>query len=452
MISKTILFTILFALFSSKIHIWEPKALKAIYSNLQFQYSVMDFGSVPYGHSIYGTVFKASPYDACEELAPINWDKNYGTLIILVNRGTCNFSQKVINAQKIGAGLVMVADNNNEDVHKIFPVERTKDQLDKVNIPSILITKQESEDILVSLNKPAMHSDIGVNSSVEMAIHFELTKSDDLTFIKTIVAVDDFRSYDLLLQFEPYLDLFKSYLDFKVHFKLFFNSKQFFGDDDCMGTEEHHYCTSKSFGNDKKGLGLPQETLRQLCLKNFDYVLFIKYIRAVRQGCFNKEGVINDNFKDCTQKTYDDLLSLENKALLQECLNPESGDAKKALSKNHDKIKYFLINYSPIIFINGSYYKGNYDNENHLVESICNSFEEPPAECNFLSLFKTSYYLNTHHLKNFIFLSIAFWGWFALLVIVVFLAAYRKKIRKVFNPLWRTRVRPNRQRSTDPRR
>ncbi len=100
----------------------------------------MNFGNIPYSHSIYGTVFKATPYDACSDLSPLPWDKNYGTLILMVHRNGCNFSEKVLHAQKIGAGFVLISDNNQEDVHRIFPVERTKEMLDKVKIPAVLIS------------------------------------------------------------------------------------------------------------------------------------------------------------------------------------------------------------------------------------------------------------------------------------------------------------------------
>lgn len=83
---------------NGKIHIWEPKTLKSLYQNRDIPYTIMNFGNVPYGHSIYGTVFQATPYDACGELNPISWDKNYGTPIVMVHRNGCNFSEKVLNA------------------------------------------------------------------------------------------------------------------------------------------------------------------------------------------------------------------------------------------------------------------------------------------------------------------------------------------------------------------
>jgi len=57
-----------------EIHVWEPPSLKQIYSKTQMQYSIANFGQVPYGHSIYGTVFRSSPLDGCSDLKAISWD------------------------------------------------------------------------------------------------------------------------------------------------------------------------------------------------------------------------------------------------------------------------------------------------------------------------------------------------------------------------------------------
>jgi len=80
------------------IHIWEPNSLKKHYQTEIFSYVIMNFGLVPYGHTIYGTVFKANPYDACDELQPLPWDHSLGVLIVMVHRNGCNFADKVLNA------------------------------------------------------------------------------------------------------------------------------------------------------------------------------------------------------------------------------------------------------------------------------------------------------------------------------------------------------------------
>ncbi len=111
----------------------------------------------------------------------------------------------------------------------------------------------------------------------------------------------------------------------------------------------------------------------------------------------------------------------------------DSQENFESLMINHDNIKYLLINYSPLIFINGFYYKGNYDNINHLMESYCNSFEHPPKECSNLDSFLNSDNLNSTHLTHFILISCGICLGAAVMAILIFYILLKKKIRKKFN-------------------
>lgn len=111
----------------------------------------------------------------------------------------------------------------------------------------------------------------------------------------------------------------------------------------------------------------------------------------------------------------------------------DSMESKDALNSNNDNIKYFLINYSPLVFINGFYHKGNYDDLNHLMESFCNSFEVPPKECSNLQSFQQSDDLNSIHLAHFIMISCVICLVCAVLAILIFYLLMKKRIRKRFN-------------------
>ena len=50
----------------------------------------------------------------------------------MVVRGKCHFAEKVINAQKIGAKMVIIIDDHDEDVHAVMPVERGRNTLNQV--------------------------------------------------------------------------------------------------------------------------------------------------------------------------------------------------------------------------------------------------------------------------------------------------------------------------------
>jgi hypothetical protein len=418
----------------SKVHIWEPKSLKAMYAGHDIQYSVMNFGVVPYGHSIYGTVFKASPIDACSELAPLKWDKNYGTLILLLERGGCNFSEKVFNAQKIGAGLVLIADNNVENVHKIFPVERTKEMLDRIHIPSILISKEDGDNIKAAIDAPnGSRPHEGASSGlVELAIHFNLIKVHNQANIRIILQVDDYRSYDLITEFMSYYKKFSPIINLQVHFKIFMNTEVGLDGEDCISIDKDKFCVAKSFGNTKSDLSLINETVRQLCLNRLDRNAFVEYAKAVRANCFGADRQVTDDFHACTERQWASYVSLDQQNRMASCLTLDSTDNKSALMANHEETKYFMINYSPLIFINGYYYKGNFDDLGHLFEAICNGFEVSPPVCYTLDAFVRSEDLNSTSLGRFVMITFGVCVAMVTLALVLFYIVYKKKMKKQF--------------------
>ena len=65
----------------------------------------------------------------------------------------------------------------------------------------------------------------------------------------------------------------------------------------------------------------------------------------------------------------------------------DNQEAQELFDLNNDSIKYYLINYSPLIFINGSFFKGNHREIENVLDSFCNSFEETPKVCDDLPHF-----------------------------------------------------------------
>lgn len=433
-LSTPLFLALLLSLASPKVHIWEPKSLKAMYAGHDIQYSVMNFGVVPYGHSIYGTVFKASPIDACSELAPLKWDKNYGTLILLLERGGCNFSEKVFNAQKIGAGLVLISDNNIENVHQIFPVERTKEMLDRIHIPSILVSKEDGDNIKSAIDAPnSSRPHEGASSGlVELAIHFNLIKVHNQANIRIILQVDDYRSYDLITEFMTYYKTFGPIINLQVHFKIFMNTEVGLEGDDCVTVDKDKFCVAKSFGNSKSNLSLIDETVRQMCLSRLDRGTYVEYAKAVRNYCFTDERQVKDDFHDCASVQWKAVVGKDQVNRMAGCLKLDSTENKAALLANHEETKYFMINYSPLIFINGFYYKGNFDDLGHLFEAICNGFEVAPSVCYSLDSFVRSEDMNSSSLGKFVMLTFAVCVAMVCVALILFYIVYKKKMKKQF--------------------
>lgn len=133
----------------SEIDIWGPSQLKNLYKNKTSQYSIANFGVVPYGHTIIGTIKKAVPFEGCQDIQSIQTTSEEGALILMVVRGGCHFAQKVINAQKVGASMVIIVDNQDEDVHSVMPVERGKNTLHQVSLCPRLKPGDHSEYLAV---------------------------------------------------------------------------------------------------------------------------------------------------------------------------------------------------------------------------------------------------------------------------------------------------------------
>lgn len=409
-----------------EIHIWEPASLRALYSNTTLPYTIANFGTVPYGHSIYGTVFKSFPLDGCSDISPVPWDKNHGTLILFLERGNCHFAEKVLNAQKMGAGLVIMGDTSDDDIRKIMPIEKTAEILNRINIPSILIGKRDADNFKAVFDDPSV-----TDKTISFAINFALIKRNDRADLKMILQVDDFRSYDAIVAFHPYYKKFKANIDLKVHYKLFKNLPFLFDTENCLVLTKDSYCVINS-NSGKKTPGLLTETLRQICLEDIDLDTYVNYMKEVRSKCFAKDGELLPDFGKCSQENGNGVLTEAQRDTLTHCVAPNSEKIQTLLENNNEKIKYNLINYSPLIFINGYFYRGNYQDSHHLTEAFCNSFESPPSGCEKLEAFQQWKDSSSVGIFRFVILTILFGGAFVFVTIAVFYFYYRKRMSAQF--------------------
>lgn len=409
-----------------EIHIWEPASLRALYSNATLTYTIANFGTVPYGHSIYGTVFKAFPADGCSEIHAVPWDKNQGTLIVFVDRGNCHFAEKVLNAQRMGAGLVIMGDTSDEDVRKIMPIEKTAEILNRITIPSILIAKKDADNFKAVFDDPT-----STDKAITFAINFALIKRNDKADLKMILQADDFRSYDAIAAFYPYYQIFRNSLDLKVHYKVFKNLPFLSDTENCLTVGSDFYCVINS-NPGKKTPGLLNETLRQICLQDLDLDQYIRYVRETRAKCFAKDGEILPEFDKCAKEAGERTLNDTTRPALDTCASASSNRVWTLLENNNDKIKYNLINYSPLIFINGYFYRGNYQDSHHLTEAFCNSFEVPPAGCEKLEVFQQFKDYASIGIGRFVVMTVLFGSVFVVLSIVVFYFFYRKRMSSQF--------------------
>ena len=446
------------------IHVFSPDKLRLKFSEGQIPNTIADFGVVPYGHSISGRVIRSAPFDACDplEISEKFLKEIQGNFIILAERGRCTFSQKVINAQKIGASAVLISDSDkNKDVHKIFAVERVRTQLDQVRIPSMLINKIDSD---------AVEKMIDSGEVVEFGINFELRKAEHKSKLSFILSVDDYRCYDSLLNMQKHFETFKRSMATTVHYKVFRNVNVL-NSSECLTAQDNKFCILKSYGNQLEKQGLMQETLRQMCIYRHGQSAYFDYLRNVRDMCFVQgvaETRIRDGFSNCSgaifKKTFGEMQDLKTldagdsnlphvptpdpskrwdgidqvkpadlppkiKERVLECSLIFGDEVSNILEENNDDIKYYLINYSPLVFINGVYYKGNFDDTAHLLEAFCSSFENEPKECEGLEAYQILKASDTSEFFDYLLEMV-----FVTLGVIIFVATgfylfYRRRIR-----------------------
>ncbi len=124
------------------------------------------------------------------------------------------------------------------------------------------------------------------------------------------------------------------------------------------------------------------------------------------------------------------LLSKDDQKKVNICASETEEAGVKLLEANQEEIKYYLINYSPIIFINGTFYKGNYDDTTSLMGAFCNSFENMPEKCNNLNIYKGFSNFQQVGILKFVAYTILIVLGSIILTLLAFYLGYRRKMQK----------------------
>lgn len=133
-----------------------------------YQINAAAFGPSPTVAGVNGTVAATAPIDGCTAIT------NGGALtgrIALIDRGTCNFTVKVKNAQLAGATAVIIADNIANDIPPLGGTDTT------ITIPTIGVSQTDGAAIraALSLNVTALiFTNAAVLAGADSAGHVKL--------------------------------------------------------------------------------------------------------------------------------------------------------------------------------------------------------------------------------------------------------------------------------------
>jgi hypothetical protein len=117
-----------------------------------------NFGHIPYGQSLIGTIYydeknpdmcgKSDPADlkALEQEVVDEKTETFPTKIFIAKRGQCTFVNKVRNAERAGASLLVVVDHRVENVTNVIMGDDGTGS--GIRIPSMLIGKTDGEMLI----------------------------------------------------------------------------------------------------------------------------------------------------------------------------------------------------------------------------------------------------------------------------------------------------------------
>ena len=86
---------------------------------LGIPYSIANYGVINYGKTIMGTVYYASPANACNALTYEPYNNTNKKSIFVVERGDCTFVTKSLHAQQKGAQLLIIINDEPGDVDQL---------------------------------------------------------------------------------------------------------------------------------------------------------------------------------------------------------------------------------------------------------------------------------------------------------------------------------------------
>ena len=251
------------------------------------------FGIPPYGGSIAQQVYYADS-DLCD--ANVNKRKGYperatnkngemaeweSPYILMVDRGTCTFVQKVRNAQRAGAAGVLIADNtclctdatclektslDQAQCEAAEPIMADDGSGSDISIPSFLIFKQDADPIKDVLKQ---------NSQVRVEMKFAVPNPDSRVEYDLWTTPKDVVSREFQKSFLKAAVALGQDAKFTPHMYVYDGVKAgcqgAFGEDECMNlcTNEGKYCTNdpdEDLESGASGADVVAESLRRLCI------------------------------------------------------------------------------------------------------------------------------------------------------------------------------------------
>jgi len=384
-------------LIANKVTIVSPKALKDQFT-WPIKASYSNFGKIPYGYTLTGRIY-FDPDNfvqdfACSPITSINIDKKDKAdlpPIVMVNRGSCNFVDKVKNVEDMGGHLALIINNNMDEEASNIIMTDVDRKGESLNIPGVLINFRDGQIIKefykANKNKP------DVLKSILVEIEFEMEHASNKVEYSIFFSSEMFSVYETLKQ----LYHFHKHLRDSTTLKPFYVTNSYpTVKDKANCVSNGNFCINPRYDlNLTDGREIIYENIRQKCVYNYAYEkgsnhtdLYWMYMENFYDTCYDPYSVFNGTFsEECSKKVISDLgIDMQN---IVKCVL-DSFDAKtveefktknnKILTADRDEKNKHNIFLIPSILINNRTFWGSWKGDN-IFEALCAAYKTKPNVC-----------------------------------------------------------------------
>ncbi|XP_010529937.1 PREDICTED: vacuolar-sorting receptor 1 isoform X2 [Tarenaya hassleriana] len=385
-----------FVVEKNNLKVTSPDSIRGIY-----ECAIGNFGVPQYGGTLVGTVvYPSSNQKACKNFEDfdVSFKSKPGHLptFVLIDRGDCYFTLKAWNAQRAGAAAILVADNKVEPLITMdTPEEDNADAeyLDKITIPSALISKSLGDSIKSALSSGNMvNMNLDWTESVphpDERVEYELwTNSNDECGKKCDTQIEFLKNFKGAAQI-----LEKGgYTQFTPHYITWYCPESFLLSKQCKSQCINHgrYCApdpEQDFTKGYDGKDVVVQNLRQVCI--FKVVndtgkpwIWWDYVTDFAIRCPMKE-------KKYTKECADDViksLGIDLKKV-DKCIGDTEADVENPILKAEQESQIGKgsrgdVTILPTLVVNNRQYRGKLE-KGAVLKAICAGFQETtePAIC-----------------------------------------------------------------------
>ncbi|XP_008370265.3 vacuolar-sorting receptor 1-like isoform X1 [Malus sylvestris] len=385
-----------FVVEKNSLKVTSPSSMKGLY-----ECAIGNFGVPQYGGTLVGTVYyPKTNQKACKGFE--DFDESFkpkpGGLptFLLVDRGDCYFTLKAWNAQKGGAAAILVADDRNEPLITMDNPEEENadaDYLQKITIPSALISKELGESIKKSLSGGEM---VNINLDWTEAlphpderVEYEFwTNSNDECGPKCDSQIEFVKSFKGAAQVLER----KGYTQFTPHYITWYCPEAFVLSKQCKSQCINHgrYCApdpEQDFSKGYDGKDVVVQNLRQACLykvanESGKPWLWWDYVTDFAIRCPMKDKKYTE---ECANQVIESLGADLKK--IQKCIGDPEADEENAVLKAEQDAQIGKgtrgdVTILPTLVINNRQYRGKLD-KGAVLKAICAGFQETtePSVC-----------------------------------------------------------------------